>query len=350
MTRYDPTGPSSRYRFYQYFSHLKKENIDLSVFPLFNSKYVQSLYFDPRGIKFINPLNAYLKRTARLLFSGSYDLVWMEKEALPWIPALIEKLLYNRSVPYVIDYDDAVHHRYDQHHNPLIRSVLSKKIEKLMAFSTVVVAGNKYIANYAQNAGALRVEVLPTVVDINNFKSKENFYQPTFRIGWLGSPSTSRHLNIACQALKTFCEFKDTEFVAIGALQQDLDNIPGRLIVWNEKTEISELSRFDVGIMPLPDTPWERGKCGFKLIQYMATGLPVIASPVGVNSEIVEHGVNGFLASDRREWIKYLGILKEDRDMCRKMGAVGRVKIEKSYSLEIIGPRLISILREAAKA
>jgi glycosyltransferase involved in cell wall biosynthesis len=274
----------------------------------------------------------------------------MEKEALPWIPQFIEKLLSKTSVPYVIDYDDAVFHRYDQHPNFLLRNLLSRKIEGIMARSTVVVAGNRYIADYAQRAGAQKVEILPTVLDLSKYRVKETNDSSCFIIGWVGSPSTSRHLNIAARALTEYCRNENVEFRAMGALQSDLDEIPGKLIPWNAETETEALTRFDVGIMPLPNTPWERGKCGFKIIQYMAAGLPVIASPVGVNSEIVEHGVNGFLARDTNEWIKYFEILKDDPDFGRKMGARGRKKVEENYSLDVIAPRLISIFKEAVQA
>ena len=136
----------------------------------------------------------------------------------------------------------------------------------------------------------------------------------------------------------------------MGALQSDLDEIPGKLIPWNAETETKELTCFDVGIMPLPDTPWEKGKCGFKIIQYMAAGLPVIASPVGVNSEIVDHGISGFLASSTKEWVKYLGILKGDPGLRRTMGVAGRGIVEEKYSLEKVAPKLVSILKEAAEA
>jgi len=350
LTRYDSNGPSSRYRFYQFLPYLDKEGFDISIFPLFNKKYINNLYFDQRVRTLLNPLSAYFRRTYKLLSDRSYDLVWMEKEALPWIPASIEKLLCKRSIPNVIDYDDAVYHRYDQHRNPLIRFALSKKIEKLMSFSTVVIVGNKYIAEYAMEAGAKQVEILPTVVDADIYVQKNCKGNKNFTIGWIGSPTTSRYLNVATPALNQLCQNTDVQFSAIGALEKDMVEIPVQLIPWQEKTEVHELNRFDVGIMPLPDTPWERGKCGFKLIQYMAAGLPVIASPVGVNSEIVDHGITGFLASSTEEWVKYLRILKDDSELRRTMGVAGRRIVEKKYSLEIVSPKLVSILKEAVKA
>ena len=208
LTRYGPAGPSSRYRYYQYLPYLKKEGFDISVSPFFNKKYIYNLYSDHHTINFINPFTAYMKRTSELLFHRSYDLVWMEKEAIPWIPAYLEKFLYNNSVPFVIDYDDAIYHRYDQHRNRLVRFFLSTKIEKIMSSSTVVVAGNKYIADYALKAGAPRVEIFPTVVDLSKYKVKKNINPSSFTIGWIGSPSTSRHINIASEALNKLCKIK----------------------------------------------------------------------------------------------------------------------------------------------
>ena len=349
LTRYDHSGPSSRYRFYQFFPSLEKENIEFSVSPLFNEKYVRNLYYGKKMGKLYNPIVAHLKRTATLLFNQSCDLVWMEKEALPWIPPYVESIFYKKSIPYIIDYDDAVFHRYDEHPNPIVRYILSKKIKTVMARSSVVVAGNKYIAYYAEKAGAQKVQIIPTVVDLSKYRIKKRFDSSNFTIGWLGSPTTSRHINIAEEALKKYCRNENVEFRAMGALQKDLDKIQGKLIPWNAETETNELIRFDVGIMPLPDTPWERGKCGFKLIQYMAAGLPIIASPVGVNQEIVEHGVNGFLARDTNDWMKYFKILRNDPDLGRQMGFRGRKKVEEKYSLEVVAPQLISILKGAAK-
>ena len=350
LTRYDQSGPSSRYRFYQFLPHLDKQGFDISICPLFNDKYVRNLYSNHQKRTFLNPLFGYVKRIFNILFHDSFDLVWVEKEALPWIPAFLELILYKNSVPYVLDYDDAVFHRYDQHKNPMVRGLLFKKIERIMARSSVVVAGNRYIADYAQKAEVTRVEIFPTVVDLSKYRVKETFDSSFFRIGWIGSPSTSKHMSIAAGALTNVCKNENVEFRAMGALQRDLDEIPGKLVPWNAETEKEELTYFDVGIMPLPDTPWERGKCGFKLIQYMASGLPVIASPVGANCEIVDHGVNGFLARDTKEWIEYFYILRRDPDLRLRMGTLGRKKVEEKYSLDVIAPRLISIFQKAAQA
>lgn len=116
---------------------------------------------------------------------------------------------------------------------------------------------------------------------------------------------------------------------------------------WREESEIQNIQRFDVGIMPLLDEPFERGKCGYKLIQYMACGLPVIASPVGVNGQIVEHGVTGFLVKSQDEWLQALAFLRDNPGRRREMGQAGRKKMEAEYSLQATAPKLAALLRSA---
>ena len=191
LTRYDRAGPSSRYRFYQFLPYLEKESFEVSVSPLFNEKYVDNLYSDRLTKNFFNLLSAYLRRTCKLLFDRNYDLIWMEKEPLPWLPASIEKLLCTSSVPYVIDYDDAIFHRYDKNNNFLVRTVFSNKISQIMIRANVVIAGNQYIADYARKTGVEKIEILPTVVDTDIYSQKNYKRNGNFNIGWIGSPSTS---------------------------------------------------------------------------------------------------------------------------------------------------------------
>ena len=179
-----------------------------------------------------------------------------------------------------------------------------------------------------------------------------NRYQAAnaFTIGWMGSPTTAPYLTEIEPALQRFFSSHTGRLVLVGSGAVALNGLPLEVHRWSEAKELEELVDFDVGIMPLPDTPWTRGKCGFKLVQYMAVGLPVVASPVGVNSTIVEHGVDGYLAAGSADWLNALVTLAEDRSRGHAMGETGRVKIERHYSLQSTAPRLVELLKEASRS
>jgi glycosyltransferase involved in cell wall biosynthesis len=242
----------------------------------------------------------------------------------------------------VVDYDDALFHQYDQHRSAWVRRLLGGKIARVMRGAHLVTAGNAYLADYARRAGAPRVEIIPTVIDLERYPPAgvRPASDTPFTIGWIGSPSTAKYLLAIAPALAEVCAGGRGVVRLIGAGPVDLPGVPVEVLPWNGSTEVEELKRFDVGIMPLPDEPWERGKCGFKLIQYMACGLPVVASPIGVNMEIVEQGVNGYLAETTAEWVQALNTLLLDADLRKRMGQAGRKKVEQEYSLQVTGPRL----------
>jgi glycosyltransferase involved in cell wall biosynthesis len=280
--------------------------------------------------------------------SHRFDLLWIEKELLPWLPARLENLFLRRGIPRVVDYDDAVFHRYDRHRNPLIRAFLGKKIDAVMRQATTVVAGNEYLADRASRAGAARIEQLPSVVDINRYVVKEKAGDQ-FRIGWIGSPVTAPYLGLIRDALEQVARLTGARLVLVGSGDQDpLPGLAKEVLPWSEASEVAHIKSFDVGIMPLPDGPFEQGKCGYKLIQYMACGLPVIASPVGMNKRIIEQGESGFLASTSADWVDALMMLYKDNGMRVSLGQVGRKKVEQEYSLLITAPRLLSIFDRAA--
>jgi glycosyltransferase involved in cell wall biosynthesis len=277
----------------------------------------------------------------------SWDLLWIEKELFPWLPAWAESFLSRRGIPYVIDYDDAVYHRYDLHRNPLIRALFGKNIDTVMQYATTVVVGNDYLAEHARKARAQKIVYLPSVVDINRYPIGKKVSKQ-FRIGWIGSPITAPYLGLIKDALIEVCKKTEACMVLIGAGERDpLPGLEKEILPWSEDSEVANLQSCDVGIMPLADEPFTRGKCGYKLIQYMASGLPVVASPVGVNTCIIEQGKTGFLASCKEEWTQALFTLYHDIEMRRNMGTAGRQKIEKEYSLQITAPRLLDIFNEA---
>jgi len=347
LTRYCIKGASSRIRFYQYSNYMQEQGILLTISPLLDHNYL-SKFYESNKYDFVAIAKGMIRRFVDLRPSGKYDLLWMEKESFPWFPFLVEKI-HESGIPYLADYDDAIFHNYDLHPRWAVRCLLGKKIDTIMAGAAMVIVGNDYLAQRARAAGAHRVEILPSVVDLSKYPgAQEKTGEGPFTIGWIGSPSTTKHLLEAESALKLVCRNRGGKVVLIGAGENPFSGLMAAIHGWDEEREAEEIGNFDVGIMPLPDNLWERGKCGFKLIQYMACGKPVVASPVGVNREIVVDGVNGFLASSHDEWVRALERLKSDPDLRKTMGASGRRMVEEKYCLQVTAPRLHRLLLEAA--
>jgi glycosyltransferase involved in cell wall biosynthesis len=347
LTRYTSLGPSSRVRFYQYASPLASLGMEVDVAPLLGEDYVHNLY-NGKPQSPLSVFKAYMSRITSMVKCRPYDLLWIEKELLPWLPVWTERILVKHSIPTVVDYDDAVFHRYDLHDDPLVRAFLGRRIDTIMHQATTVVVGNDYLAGRAHQAGARKVEYLPSVVDTTRYSVREKS-AGEFRIGWIGSPITVPYLGLIKEPLEEALKQTGARLVLIGAGDQDpLPGIEKEILPWSEETEVSLIQSFDVGIMPLSDGPFEQGKCGYKLVQYMACGLPVVASPVGVNTRIVEHGKTGFLASNSEEWLTALVTLFQDASLRKFFGTVGRRKVEKEYCLKVTAPRLYKILTEAA--
>ena len=338
LSRYGHLGASSRVRSFQYLPYLDKNGLNVDVEPLFSDEYLAALYSGNSRWKMI--VRGYLHRLRILVSIQKYDLIWLEKEIFPFFPAVFERFFNLLGVPYVVDYDDAIFHRYDQHHSWLIRVLLGRKIDAVMRHASLVITGNAYLAERARSAGARRVEIVPTVVDLDRYSHLHDHQNHTLVVGWIGTPSTSFYLLALKPVFESLKDKFDVRFVAVGALEKDLSGVPVEAWSWSEETEVQSIQMFDIGIMPLMDTPWERGKCGYKLIQYMACGLPVVASLVGVNGEIIKHGDNGFLAHDLHEWEQALCHLLSDQGLRRRMGSKGRERVKSWYSLQMQAPRL----------
>ncbi len=344
LTRYGPLSASSRLRILQYLPALHEAGIDVTPAPLLNDKYLEALYAGRRAVDSIAV--GYVRRLRALLATRRYDVVWVAIECLPWLPALVELALLPRRVPLVMDYDDAWFHRYDAHSSALVRQILGSKIAKVMRRAALVTAGNPYISEYARGAGARRIEELPTVVDLARYANPaRRAASETVVVGWMGSPSTAQNLRILKEPLEALSRRHMIRCIAVGARAEQVSGTPFEAIRWSEHTESEAISNFDIGVMPLIDEPFERGKCGYKLIQYMACGLPVVASPVGVNREIVRLGVNGELAASGADWERTLERLVGDVEARRRMGEAGRKRVEDWYSLQVQAPRLIGMLK-----
>ena len=348
LSRYGRLGSSSRLRYYQFLSDLASHNIDVDVAPLLPDNYLSALYAgEPRSLGLISA--QYGKRFIQILKSRQYDILWIEKEALPWIPYQLESFLLSFAPPYIIDFDDAWFHIYDKHPRGWIRLLLGRKLDRLMEKAALVTVGNPYLAARALSAGAQRVETLPTVVDLERYgtTTSPRTSEGSATIGWIGSPVTAHYLDLIAASLQEICASTQARLVLVGAGNHTIPNVSAIHRPWSEDTEVDDIMGFDLGIMPLTNSVWELGKCGFKLIQYMACGKPVIASPIGINRDIVEHGVNGFLAETQEEWTNALKMLSADSELRFNMGRAGRAKIERLYSRQEVAPKIIHLLHTA---
>lgn len=347
LPRYTRLGASSRIRAYQYFPYLAEHGVEIEVMPLVDDDYLTHLY-EGRGKQWGQIVVAYWQRIRYLLAHQNFDVIWVQKELLPNLPAWFEKLLLRQQIPYVLDYDDATFLNYTQG-SPLKRALLSQKIAKLMRGATLVICGNAYLGNYAKQAGAKWVQYLPSVVDATHYPQQAEFKNEIFTIGWVGTPTTAKYVVGIQPVLAEFCGKYPVKIVMVGASQVALGDLPVEFIAWSEATEAQIISTFDVGIMPLADTDWEHGKCGYKLLQYMACGVPTIASNIGINRTIIEHEATGFLVNTSTDWLDALTTLHTDAELRTKMGQAGRTKLMDKFELQVTAPRLLSLLQEASQ-
>ena len=347
LTRYTALGASSRLRAMQFIPFLEAAGARVKHSALFDDRYIAHLY--TTGNRSLATVAvSYVKRLITLFTARTYDVVWIEKELFPYLPRVADLVLYRAKVPVVIDFDDAIFHNYDSNRQGLVRWLFNGRLDRLLAYSAVVTAGNSYLADYAAAHGARDVRLLPTVVDASRYAVVPPPNDDVFRIVWIGSPSTAKYLDLVEDALFRLAAVMRICLVTIGAPLLAAFRVTVEQHAWTEATEAALVASGHVGIMPLPDEPWERGKCGYKLIQYMAAGRPVVASPVGVNVDIVTTDI-GFLATTSDEWFLALRALATDAGLRSRLGAAGAARVNAEYSTDVIGPRFVEALAFARK-
>lgn len=351
LSKYSRLGASSRLRSLQYISRLINSNIDIQIRSLFNDPYLNILYEKGKRSR-LRSFFSYVRRLFVFFTIAKYDIIWIEKEVFPYFPAFAERVLRWLGKPYVVDYDDAIFHNYDLSLNPVVRILLGKKIDVVMRNSACVIVGNRYLADRAREAGAPRVECIPTVVDLERYWYPDEKQRGQQVIGWIGSPSTQQYVVDIRTALKKACEATGAILLLVGAtasVEKHFSEIPVKVVPWSEDSESELVRQMNVGIMPLKDGPWERGKCGYKLIQYMASGVPVVASPVGVNVEIVNGSHCGRLAGSESEWAEALIEILNSSALQSELGLAGRKAVEQKYSLQVQAPVLAGVFRTVAR-
>lgn len=338
LTKYADRGASSRLRSYQYFPAFEKAGYSVSYSALFGNSYLKALYSN-RMTRFVYLVLAYIKRivVACSLLVRNYDIVVVEYEIMPYFPPVFEYLLYRFKNGYIVDYDDAIFHNYDSHRLGIVKFLLGKKIDKVMKYSTIVFAGNGYLADKAVSAGAQRVLYVPTVIDLEKYSvhHKSRARSSEFILGWIGSPSTYKYFEKIIPTLyKVKEKYEMLKVIVVGAKLYEVQQDFISYVPWQESTEVDEIRKFHVGVMPLEDSLWAKGKCAYKLLQYMGCGIPVLASPIGANNDVVSNGYNGYLVSDEA-WFQMIEYYVMNPDIAEQHGINGRKLIEEKYNLVV---------------
>ena len=348
MMKYGRVAASTRQRLLQYLPDLAREGITVDVQPLLDDDYLRR-YAKGQSQPRMAVARAYARRLRQLLTRSDHDALWVQYELFPYLPGLFERLSGLFGKPIIVDFDDATFHMYDHHRRALVRTLLGTKLAPLLGRASLCICGNTYLQAYAQRYCPNSI-VIPTVVDTDEYRpvAKQGGRRAPI-VGWIGSPSTWRYVAPLLPTLLPVLARHGARFRAVGA-GPAADGIAGvENVAWTEEGEVREVQNMDIGIMPVPDEPWERGKCGYKLIQYMACGHPVVGSPVGVNAEIVTDGEHGFLARDEDGWRHALDTLLADPRLRRTMGDKGRARAVERYSLQSQFPRLIAALHSAIR-
>jgi glycosyltransferase involved in cell wall biosynthesis len=331
-------SPSQRFRFEQYLSFLEKNGYQFQMSALLNAKD-DRLFYSRSGVlrKGWIYLKTLKKRTADWLRANKYDLIFIQREALMTGSTFFEKRFSRSKAKMIFDFDDSIWLQNVSAANKKLAFLKNaQKTSKIIGMSDLIFAGNRYLAGYAEQFNP-NVVIIPTTIDTDQYKPPAEKKQGgPVCIGWSGSITTIQHFAIAIPVLKKIREkYGDrVSFKIIGDANYYCTELDTKGEAWKAATEVEDLAKIDIGIMPLHDDEWAKGKCGLKGLQYMAIGIPTLMSPVGVNSEIIQNGVNGYLPATEDEWIKQLSELIENADLRKRIGDRGRETVVKRYSVD----------------
>lgn len=337
-----------RYRILQYRNLAQQEGIRLDHRTLLGSSFFkwQIRNVRPLARLLLYPFLVLIRLWQIMFLAPKYDAVWVLREMAPLGPPILEWVLFRRCKNVILDIDDALHIS-DKVGSRLIPRLLrdESKFGRVAPCYKAVVVGNRYLADFYSRYSS-NVHIIPTVVDADFYATVLHTPSEVPRVGWVGTPLNKSRLELLRPALEALARERHFELVVVGLngpLDWDLPMV--RYLNWNLADELNFFGHFDIGVMPLEDSPFARGKCAFKLIQYMAAGLPVVASPVGVNSDIVMSGRNGYLAETQDEWQSSLRQLIDDPALRQRFGENGRELVRRSYSVRGMWPAYSAILR-----
>jgi glycosyltransferase involved in cell wall biosynthesis len=349
------TSPSQRYRLEQWEPLLRERGVEITYAP-FEDEELHSLVYKPGNLlkKMGLVSRGFARRLSHVNKARNYDLVYIMREAALLGPPVFERLLHQQRTPVVFDFDDAIFVSYRSPSNGYLSYLkFASKTKTICRLSSHVMVGNAYLADYARQVND-NVTVIPTTIDTDRYQlpprepRNESQNGPPV-IGWTGSHSTVQHLDTLREALRELAKTEEFQLRVIGTPTYECPPLDVEVRMWHAETEVTDLDGIDVGVMPLPEDKWSKGKCGLKALQFMALGIPTICSPVGVNSQIIQDGVNGFLAKSKAEWIEKLTCLLRSPELRHRLGEAGRATVLENYSARTQAPRVYEVFKSVVR-
>jgi glycosyltransferase involved in cell wall biosynthesis len=347
-------APSQRFRFEQYVDFLAEHGFETTFSPIVRPEEYPLLYASGNVARKAQIFARGLaQRLWQALRGTDADIAIVQREAIQLGTTVYESALARSHAKLVFDFDDAI---WLADTSPANRrmSWLKRpgKVPRLIELADQVWAGNAYLAGYARRFNEA-VELVPTTVDTDRQRPVAQRHDGApVCLGWTGSPSTLKHFELVVPVLARLRDrYGDRiafKVIGDGAYRQEDLGITGT--PWREETEVEDLSSIDIGLMPLPDDEWANGKCGLKALQFMAMELPVVTSPVGVNTEIVEDGVNGYLAAGDDAWFERLSMLVESAELRRTIGRAARATVVERYSVASQRAHYLALLEGVVSA
>lgn len=349
-----PVGfaPSQRFRFEQYISHLNKDGFSTDFFPFLSLKDFQLIYKQGKFLnKFLATIKGFVKRFFLLIKLGKYDIVFIHREASPIGPPIFEWIItkiFKKKTIY--DFDDAIWMENTSESNKFVSSVKRhSKVEKICKWSDMIFCGNDYLKAFASQFNSNTLYV-PTTIDTENLHNQTKKHSSEkVTIGWTGTHTTAKYLNEVISPLQGLQKKHNINIKLICNKDPEINQITYEFIQWKKETEIEDLLNFDIGIMPLLDNDWAKGKCGFKALQYMSLEIPAVVSPVGVNNKIITDSKNGFHANDINEWNEKFELLINNKDLRIQLGREGRKTVFEYFSVSAHRKNYLSFFNQLSE-
>lgn len=342
-------SPSQRFRFEQYFDYLHENGFTCDFSFLLNEREDRTFYSKGKILAKINVfVDSWKRRQHDVMTASQYDIIFIQREAFMTPSIRFERIFAQSGAKVIFDFDDAIWKLDISDGNRMFKWLKDpSKTPKIISLSHQVIAGNAYLADYAKQYNA-NVTIIPTTIDTSYHLRKTPYVEKEkICIGWTGSLTTIKHFRLAENILKKLKEKYGDKiyFKVIGERNYRNVELGIQGTPWSRETEISELEDLDIGIMPLEDDEWSKGKCGFKGLQYMAMEIPAVLADVGVNADIIQHGENGFIAKNDQDWFDLLSQLIDSYDLRLRLGKAGRKTIEEKYSVESQKGRYLEVLK-----